>query len=162
MYAHVTSGTVDAVGNPPRTALVGGRWWDLRDREPDRLAAAGWFIVQEIPKPADTPTATWDPQFVPDDGTVEQSWIERPKTQEEIDLATAEANRGTLANDARSDIDLLKESVTALNVVIGKNNNAINAGDTRQIAQESRRIARALLRVLRLQLDATDSTDIGA
>lgn len=161
MYAHVVDGVVDAVGNPPRLTLQNGRWYDLRPRDIATLATVGWYPVEEAAKPADTSTTTWEPVFTFDVDVVVQSWLEIPKTAEQIAADIADANRSALTTDATGDIELLITSVASLNTVIAKPNNQITGGDTKQVAQEGRRIARAVLRMLRLQLEILNSTDIG-
>jgi len=90
LYAHHAAGTVDAIGQPPRLAYDGTRWWDLRERDPDTLAALGWLPVVEAPRPADTPTDTHEAAYAADGASVVQSWTPRPWTADEL-AAQAEA-----------------------------------------------------------------------
>jgi len=147
MYAHVTNGTVDAVGNPPQLVEQGGRWWDLRDRDPVTLALVGWFPVTETAKPADTATTTWVPVFTPGDGDVDQSWSEIPKTAEQLAAETESANRQTIET-------ALSDALTELQTLIDTTNATINAGPAPYI----KALARALRRVIRLLIRRFDGT----
>lgn len=91
-YAHVTDGTVDQFGNPPATAEVDGRWHDLRPRDPDVLAIAGWYDVVETPRPADTDTTTHDVSYTFDGDSVNQTWTQRPWTVDELEQRRLAAN----------------------------------------------------------------------
>lgn len=71
---------------------------------------------------------------------------------------TAQTNKVTLLTDAKADLAVLDSSVTALNVVIAKANNTIAGGDTKQVAQEARSIARATKRLVRLITESLDAT----
>lgn len=90
-YAHITAGAIDQIGQPPRLYNDGTRWWDLRSRDPQLLASLGWLPVVEVPRPADTATATSDPAPVAlVAGVPTQLWTVRPWTAEEL-AAQAEA-----------------------------------------------------------------------
>lgn len=131
MYAHVTAGVVDAVGQPPQIVYQGDRWWDLRDREPATLTLVGWFPVVEAERPADTATTRWDPVFTPTGETVTQSWVEVPKAQEEIDAETFETNRLALLDKARN-------ALTTNNayLAVGSPTNAQNLAQIRALTRE--------------------------
>ena len=43
-FVHVTAGVVDAIGSPPDTTWADGRWWDLRRRDSEALAACGVIL----------------------------------------------------------------------------------------------------------------------
>lgn len=101
-YAHISNGTIDAVGRPPDTSWAGGRWYDLRGRDPESLAACGWLPATEAQRPADTATTTWDAAWAIIAGTAIQSWVERPKTAEDLAATATEANRVTLDAKVRA------------------------------------------------------------
>lgn len=91
-YAHVTDGTIDAIGNHPDLEWDGTRWWDLRD--PTIREARGWFEVTETPRPADTTEGTHDGSVVLVDGLPVRAWTFRPWTEEELAAqADAEAQQ---------------------------------------------------------------------
>lgn len=89
-YAHVIDGAVDQIGNPPRVVLLEDGWLDLRSLDPATLALAGWFPLVREPRPDDTETTTWDAVDTFDGSTVTYTWVERPKTQEELDADAAQ------------------------------------------------------------------------
>lgn len=80
-----------------------GRWWDLRDKDPARLAARGWLPVTLTARPADTPTTTTDYAVALVAGVPTETWTSRAKTAAEIAAATAATNRATLTGTATLD-----------------------------------------------------------
>lgn len=104
LYAHVAANAVDAVGQPPLLYDDGARWWDLRDRDPAILATLGWLPVTQTPRPADTDTTTHDYSVTLVGGVPTETWTERPKTQAELDAATAATNEAALISAARGAI----------------------------------------------------------
>ena len=84
MYVHVTADGALYYGQPPGTAADGTRSWDLSDRDPARMAAAGWYEVDVSPRPDDTDEITHDGQVVITDGIPAHAWIARPWTAEEV------------------------------------------------------------------------------
>lgn len=105
MYAHVTDGAVDAIGNPPATIWDGTRWWDLRGMDPADLARAGWYEIIRTPRPDDTRTTVYARRFTFAGGVVSEVWEGSPRSAEGIaawdaDVA-AEANRTTIETQAR-------------------------------------------------------------
>lgn len=60
------------------------------------LAAAGWYTVTEVTRPADTAATKWVANYNFNAPVVEQSWVETPKTQAEIDAEVANANYADL------------------------------------------------------------------
>ena len=149
MYAHVAAGTVDSVGNPPQLTYFNGRWWDLRSRDEATLAAVGWFPVTEATKPADTASTTWDAVYTPAGSVVVQSWVERPKTAEEIASALAVANSSTIRQ-------LLNDTMPTLDTITNTSNAAMT-GNTAAAAIKDE--ARALRRIIRLLTDNLSATN---
>ena len=147
MFAHVTTGTVDQVGQPPALVFDGSRWQDLRSRDLDLLASVGWYPVTETPRPADTPTTTWDSTFVPGDGDVDQIWIERAKTADEL-LATSERENQRTIEQA------LGDALAEVQTIIDATNATINAGPAPYI----KIIARAVRRIIRLVIRRFEGT----
>ena len=80
IYAHITNGIIDKLGNPPATVFDAGRWWDLRDRDPALLAARGWLPVVDTPRPDDTDTTTHDYSVQLVAGVPTVTWTPRPWT----------------------------------------------------------------------------------
>lgn len=76
MYAHITAGTIDAVQS---------------ELAPEILIPLGWLPVTEAERPADTTTTTCEPTYTPAGGTVTQSWVEVPKSRNQLDAEAAEA-----------------------------------------------------------------------
>lgn len=89
MFALVRDDTIAQVGALPRLYHDGTRWWDLR---PGQHAPedAGWYEVQETPRPADTNTHTYESSIELIDGTPTRVWAEREWTEPEL-LGRAEA-----------------------------------------------------------------------
>jgi hypothetical protein len=148
MYAHVTAGTVDSVGNPPQLVFSGGRWWDLRTLDAATLASVGWFPVQEAAKPADTATLTWLPVFTPQGATVVQSWSSILLTAEQIAERTATTNAATIRQ-------LLTDTMPLLDTITNTTN-ANMSGNTAAAAIKDE--ARALRRIIRVITTAYDAT----
>jgi hypothetical protein len=150
MYAHVTAGTVDSVGNPPQLVYQDDRWWDLRSRDLPTLALVGWFPVTESPKPADTAATKWTPVFTPNGATVVQSWVEVPKTAEEIAAEEAAAALTATRAAVKLIITDLQAEKTRCDVVIAKANNTVTGADTKDVARAAKRIADAAIDLARL------------
>jgi len=118
MYAHVTDDVVDSVGLPPDVAFDGERWWDLRELDPEGLAATDWYLVEEAPKPPDTETTIFEGSFVFDGDGVAQVWTEVPKTPEQVQVeavaaAQAELDRAVALNSAPEELQALQEAILA-------------------------------------------------
>jgi hypothetical protein len=160
MYAHVTAGTVDSVGQPPQLVFQDGRWWDLRDRDPATLALVGWYPVTESPKPADTASTKWTPLFTLNGATVIQSWVEVSKTPEEIAADVAEANRISIEAKVTQALTDLAQVRTDLATLAGTANTTINASPAVYIKQLGSRldtvtaVERRLIRYVFNRLDS--------
>lgn len=102
MYAHVTDGLVDQVGGLPRLVFEGGRWWDLRPKDPGLLAQHGWYEVTLTTRPADTATTTADLSYTYAGGAVTQTWTVRDKTPEELAAEQEQAEQVKLAADTEA------------------------------------------------------------
>ncbi len=144
MYGHVTGSTVDALGNPPRVAYDGARWWDLRTLDPAALAATGWFLVTEVARPADTATNTTDATYVKSGSVILQSWTTRTKTAQEVIDATAAANSSTIETNLNADLVTLQAMIDATNATI----NANAAVYIKDLARVQRRIVRRVINKL--------------
>ena len=85
-YAHVTDGTIDAIGNHPDLEWDGTRWWDLRD--PTIRQSRGWYEVTETPATEPVEGGIWESigitgvQLV--DGLPVRAWTWRAWTVEEL------------------------------------------------------------------------------
>ena len=113
-FVHVTAGVVDAIGSPPDTTWADGRWWDLRRRDSEALAACGWHEATLAARPADTATTTWDQTWTLTDGTWREGWTERAKTSEELAAAAVVATEATLKTGTTSQVDTLLAAITGL------------------------------------------------
>lgn len=95
----------------------------------------------------------------------EEGTIERPYTAEENAKADATAvlttNEKTLKTDAETAIATLTTSVTALQTIVAKTNATIGPADTKDVARETRTVARQVIRLTRLLLERFESTDVG-
>lgn len=56
----------------------------LKTMAPEELAAIGWSIVEDTPRPADTATTSYDLTVENIDGVLKVVWVERPKANEEL------------------------------------------------------------------------------
>ena len=56
----------------------------LKTMTPEELAAIGWSIVEDTPRPADTATTSYDLAVENIDGVLKVVWVERPKTNAEL------------------------------------------------------------------------------
>jgi hypothetical protein len=113
VYGHVTGTTVDSIGQPPHTIFDGVRWWDLRDRNPSTLALAGWYLITEAARPADTETITWVSSYVYSENTITQVWTQREKTVEEIENELVNSERNILLTQLASGIADITAARTA-------------------------------------------------
>ena len=147
MFAHVTNGTVDQIGNPPATAFADGRWWDLRTLDPGALTATGWLPVDETARPADTATTTSDMSWTITNGRAVQTWTVRPKTAAELDGDAAATNSANLRDKART-------AITANNTYL-----ALVSPTNAQVVAQVNRLTRENTALIRLTINALDSTD---
>ena len=90
--------TIQSVGRLPRAArrLDDDAWvLGLPDATVAVQQACGWWAVTDVPRPADTATATFERtvEFVA--GTVTVVWTERPKTQAELDAEALNVRQET-------------------------------------------------------------------
>jgi hypothetical protein len=116
LYAHVTNGTVDAVGMPPLLIFSQGRWYDLRNRDINTLIQVGWYPVDETARPGDTATKTWDATYVADplgQGPVDQVWVQRDKTPTEVQDEQIADGRAQMLADLRNGINAIIAARTA-------------------------------------------------
>ena len=182
-YAHVTAGTIDAIGQPPDVVFYGGRWYDLRTRDPDTLATVGWLPVTETPRPADTATTTHDYSVTLVAGVPTETWTPRPWTQAELNARAAEANRQQLEADTGADLTKLSDAIAALALLLG---DATTVGSIRawkapitntanltgaqgkaladlliQAVQSNRKVARQTLRLAKAMVGDYTSADVG-
>lgn len=157
MFAHVTNGTVDSVGNPPQLVFAGERWWDLRDRDPVTLALVGWYPVQEATRPADTATNTSTPVFTFNGTLVVQSWTVLPKTAEQLATEAAETALNTIRAAVRvviTDVKSYKDTLDAafIDSATGQpaTNPVINASPAKFIKDTQRAVERTMRAVIDL------------
>lgn len=176
MFAFVTDGTIQAVvGRPPEIVhhasdeYPQGRAWDLRpmtDEEAEpHLTAAGWYEIISTPRPADTDTHTSEVAYQFDGTVVVQGWVQREWTAEELAARQAAANEAALRADPQTHIDILLASQAAIQAdVLGLTNAQINqnpAAVLKTLAREVLTVNRRTVRLARLTLGVTDSTNTG-
>lgn len=93
----------------------------------------------------------------------------RPFHEGEIPLEDTRAaakvkaqNEATLREQARVSIDTLLASIEALKTIYSKANSEIGPNDTKNVARETRRVARQLVTITRIVVRALDSTSTGS
>ena len=155
MYAHVTDGVVDQTGTPPFTmySVTDDRWYDLRTLNPTTLAKVGWYPVNEIAKPADTATHTWEASYTPNGGTVNQTWVQVAKTAEQLQRELENSNYTSLIAKATTALNnniAAMPTIQAITTATFANNtardNAIKNLATQQVA--SMKQINALIRMV--------------
>lgn len=146
-YAHITNGVIDQIGQPPRLHHDGTRWWDLRDRDPAKLAALGWLPIIQAPRPADTDTTTSELTHALVDGQPAQVWTARPWTAEELAERAAAVNEETLHSRANT-------ALNGLSTFLG-----ITSPTNAQTLAVVRLLCRAVAALIRLQLRRLETTD---
>jgi len=152
LYAHVKDNVIDAVsGLPPQKVYEFGRWWDLRDLDPAKLANVGWYLVSQTARPADTTTHRWDAQFTFDGTKVSQTWVQVAKTAEDIAQDTYTANELELLSKAKAAYTGNNDFLVNQNVT-----DYLNASNTPTAAQTFAIVKLALshLRALTRQVNA--------
>lgn len=146
LYAQVDAGSiVTIVGVLPAGAkrLDTGQWitpynrqWTQAEHE-----ACGWFAVVEVAQPADTQTDTFDRSVTLVAGVPTVTWTQRPKTQAELDAATAQVNQSAIVTN-------LTQDQAAMQAIIDTSNATINsspAAAIKNIARNLRRLNRQAL-----------------
>lgn len=164
MYAHVTDGTVDiAPGTPPEKIMINGRWVDLRPRDPETLALAGWYPINESAKPADTATHTWNANYALNGAAVDQTWVQVAKTPEQLQQETADSNytaliakATTALNNNITNLPTIQALTTATFANNTQRDNAIKSLATQQVA--SMKQINALIRVVTGLLSTQDGS----
>ena len=148
LYTHATAGgLIDQIGQPPKAAFDGSRWWDLRDRDPVALAATGWMVAQETPRPADAGTTTHDTGWIVDGDHAAQTWTPRPWTTDEQAARTKAANEATIRDKATT---ALGTNATFLGLT-----SPTNAQNAAQIKALTRQV-NGLIRLTIRRLDGTE------
>lgn len=109
IYAPDPEGTLDEFGNviqvptgefkdvctsvrnrlPSADRRIDTNGWvlNLPGASPDIWEACGWYRITATPRPSDTSTTTWYRTYEVVDGTPTVVWVERDKTQAELDAA---------------------------------------------------------------------------
>jgi len=163
-YALIQDNQIVQVGSVPQVYNDGTRDWDTRGMSDAELAAIGWLPVITTPRPADTDTTTHDHSVELVAGKPTEVWTARPKTQLEIDQATAQANQATITTESYANVDKLIAAVEALNVITAMTNAEINANPAaviKDLAREAKTIARQVNHGARTVSGRLDSTDTG-
>ncbi len=135
--------------------------------------ACGWYAVTDVAKPADTPTVTTDRSLTLVAGVPTVTWTSRPKTQAEIDSATAAANQATIQTQAQG---ALATNTTALGLpdptpgnttylAIGSPTNVQVTAQVRALTQQNNALSAQVValtqqnnKLIRLALGLFDST----
>ena len=143
MYVRSANGAITHIVNRlPESdrRLDTGQWvLGLPTADPTTLAACGWFELTPAPRPADTPTTTFDRSIEITAGVPAVVWTERPKTvdeladdlqdtKEETQLQRLQDNFQTLRNvppaasltnaQLRDEVDLLRAMLLDLTRVV--------------------------------------------
>lgn len=122
--------------------------WSITEHE-----SCGWFDVADpLPRPADTVTDTWDlgPYTLdPSDIPLPRQWIQRPKTQDELDEDADETER-TAVRTLLPQIRTIAQA-TPWTSSGGNTNSRLNAleNELEAAATRDKTLARALRRVIR-------------
>lgn len=95
-----------------------GEWVLGLPDAPDALkAACGFKPVTETPRPADTPTDTFDRTITLLAGTPTVAWAQRPKTEMELNPPKSADELLAAAREALVDVDALTAPVTSVDVI---------------------------------------------
>lgn len=122
-------------------------------------ASFGYLPIVRDDRPADTTTTTWDRQTTITATEVTFGWVERPKTQAELDATVQQANAATLTNatSVESRIASIKAFLTDPDVQIvldQQNNQALSTANLNRalkaIVRQQRRQANAWIALARL------------
>lgn len=162
-YALVRNGTIEYVGALPSVWNDGTREWDMLDPQTD-LDALGWFPVVITPAPTDTPTSTWRSTIVLVGGVPTQTWYEYIWTAQELAEKQARTNELALRANPQAQIDAMLAAIAAIQAMASMTNAEINANPAaamKAMGREFLTIARRVVRIARLQLDALESTNVG-
>ena len=164
IHALVTDGTIVRTGRVEQA----GDLWQIIDGDtitghpdPDEVAALGWLPVTDTPRPDDTADTTHDYSMQVVDGLPAVVWTPRPKTPEELADEAAAAKEQTLRQQAHDSLTALRTSIDTLKAITDKANADIGPRDTKDVARETRRVARQVLALTRLLLGALESSDTG-
>ena len=97
----------------------------------------GWFPLVVEDRPADTETTTWDRQIFFEPEQVRRGWVERAKTQAELDAEVEQATRSGEQEQARQAVANLQAFIT--------DNNPSNA----EVVQAVKLLARVCVRLIK-------------
>lgn len=144
-YALVDNGTIDAEqGALPDSArrLDTDEWvMGLPDAPVDLQHATGWYEVVDTPRPPETATDTTDRTLSLVGGVPTVTWVQRPKTAEEIAADEARANHSAIVDNLNQDMTKMQATIDATNATINSN----PAPWIKDIARMNRRLGRLAL-----------------
>ena len=149
-YAHITAGTITALGNPPDLEWDGTRWWDLRD--PTIRQARGWYEVTETPRPEPVEGGVHESAVELVDGLPVRAWTWRAWTAEEIAAQEAAAAYEAQRILVKAIITDLRAEKARAQTVIDATNATINnspAPYIKDTARAAKRIADAAIDLAR-------------
>ena len=149
-YAHITDGTIDAIGPHPALEWDGTRWWDLRD--PTIRTARGWHEVTETPRPDDTAEGTHPGSVEVVDGLPVRVWAVRPWTEAELAAKAEQAAYAAQRATVKAIINDLRAEKARAQTVIDTPNATINtspAPHIKDVARAAKRIADAAIDLAR-------------
>lgn len=95
-------------------------------------------------------------------GNRSQVLAQRAATTGETAMLVRAENGATLRAQVGDSLTALRASTDSLQAVVGKTNAQIGPGDTKDVARECRRVARQVLALSRLFLEALESADTGS
>ena len=120
-------------------------WWEgITEAE---LNQCGWFKVATVPRPADTPTTTYDRSVIVTLTVPTELWTARNKTQAELDADRDAANNTTIRQQANTALD---NNRTYL---------AIATPTVAQVTAQVRALTQQMNGVIRLVLGKLDGTN---
>jgi hypothetical protein len=118
-YVLVLAGAIERVGLPlSARRLDTGAWVLGLPDAPDELkAACGYFPVVEVPRPADTPTETWDYSRAIVNGQPTEVWTKRAKTPEELNPPKSPDEKLDLIKAELAALDILSAPIVAADIL---------------------------------------------
>lgn len=190
-YALVINDTIHAEQGfiPDSATLISdpGQWvTGLPWKSPEVWATCGWFEIVKNNRPNNTETTTWDRTLTVVNGFPTETWIERPKTQQELDLEQKQENRQDISSNPEQQVDDILAINDTINIILGSDTSAADTTTLRgmkkmsnaniltgpvlkdliqhiiNLAQEHKKSNRGVATLERLEYDVLDSTNVGA
>lgn len=187
LYAHITDGTIDQIGALPALWLGPTRWHDWRG-DPATWATQpadwGWLPVVETPRPDPIDGGIHESAIELVDGLPVRVWTWRPWTAEELAAREQQANQQALTTGTTTDLSKVRDAIDKLAILLADNTTSGSIRAWKQPitnaqtltgaqgkaladllighAQATRKIARQVMRLAKLQVGDLGSVDVGA